>query len=263
MSNILDLKGANALITGAGQNLGREIALKFAANGAGTIIVNDFYLDRAEAVVAEVEALGAKAIAIQCDVSDGDSVQRMVAEAKERSGRIDILVNNAGNGGAAPTADVMKPFWETGPEVWGQVIGVNFYGPLHCAAAVIPLMIEQRGGRIITIISEAGRIGEAGLDVYSAAKAGAAGLTRAIARNLGRHNICANNIAIAALNASTVGRKMAEDANLAKAVLSRYVVRRLGEPEDISGMALFLASDASGWITGQTYPVNGGFSFAL
>src|SRR4051812_36525441 len=113
----------------------------------------------------------------------------MFAAVAERYGRLDVLVNNAGNGGAAPTAEVMLPFWETRPEVWNQVIGVNLYGALNCNAAAIPMMIAAGGGSIVTIISEAARVGEAGLDVYSAAKAGAAGLTRAIARNLGRHNI--------------------------------------------------------------------------
>lgn len=262
MKNLLSIEGRVALITGAGQNLGREIALQFAAHGA-TVVVNDFYLERAAAVANEIVASGGTAIALQADVSNYQSVRDMFAAVAGRFSRIDILVNNAGNGGAAPTEDVMRPFWETSPDVWNQILGVNLYGPLHCTAAVVPMMIAKGGGRIITIISEAGRVGEAGLDVYSAAKAGAAGLTRAIARNLGRHNILANNVAIAALSASTVGRKMAADPQLEKAVLGRYIIRRLGEPSDVAAMVLFLASDASGWITGQTYPVNGGFSLSL
>jgi 2-hydroxycyclohexanecarboxyl-CoA dehydrogenase len=262
VNDLLNLEGRVALITGAGQNLGRDIALQFAKHGA-SVVVNDYYLDRARAVAGDIEASGGTALAVQADVSNYESVRDMFATAVRRFGRIDTLVNNAGNGGAAPSADVMLPFWETAPETWNQILGVNLYGPLHCTAAAIPNMIAAGGGRIITIISEAGRVGEAGLDVYSAAKAGAAGLTRSIARNLGRHNILANNVAIGALSASTVGRKMAEDPQLKKAVLSRYVVRRLGEPGDVSGMVLFLASDAARWITGQTYPVNGGFSFSL
>jgi 2-hydroxycyclohexanecarboxyl-CoA dehydrogenase len=262
VNDLLNLEGRVALITGAGQNLGRDIALQFAKHGA-SVLVNDYYLDRAREVAGEIEAFGGTAHAVQADVSNYESVRAMFATAMQRFGRIDALVNNAGNGGAAPSADVMLPFWETAPETWNQILGVNLYGPLHCTAAAIPNMIAAGGGRIITIISEAGRVGEAGLDVYSAAKAGAAGLTRAIARNLGRHNILANNVAIGALNASLVGRKMTEDPQLKKAVLSRYVIRRLGEPSDVSGIVLFLASDAARWITGQTYAVNGGFSFSL
>ena len=262
MSDLLSLEGRVALITGAGQNLGRDIALQFAQHGAH-VVVNDYYLDRAQAVAGEIEACGGTALAVQGDVSNFESVRAMFASALRRFERIDTLVNNAGNGGASPSADVMLPFWDTAPDTWNQILGVNLYGPLHCAAAAIPGMIAAGGGRIITIISEAGRVGEASLDVYSAAKAGAAGLTRALARNLGRHNILANNVAIGALNASQVGRKMATDPQLKKAVLSRYVVRRLGEPSDVSGMVLFLASDSARWITGQTYAVNGGFSFSL
>lgn len=262
MNDLLNLGGRVALITGAGQNLGRDMALQFAQQGA-SVIVNDYYLDRALAVAGEIEASGGTALAVEADVSNFESVRAMFATAMQRFNRIDTLVNNAGNGGAAPPTDVMLPFWETAPETWNQILGVNLYGPLHCTAAAIPNMIAAGGGRIITIISEAGRVGEAGLDVYSAAKAGAAGLTRAIARNLGRHNILANNVAIGALNASMIGRKMAKDPQLKKTVLSRYVVRRLGEPGNVTGMVLFLASDAAAWITGQTYAVNGGFSFTL
>ena len=106
-------------------------------------------------------------------------------------------------------------------------------------------------------------MGEAGLEIYSAAKAGAAGLTRALARSLGRHNIRANTIAIAATNTPGISARLAADPERAKQILERYVVRRFGEPTDVANMALFLASDASDWITGQTYPVNGGFSFTL
>ncbi len=204
MNDLLNLEGRVALITGAGQNLGREIALQFALHGA-SVIVNDYYLDRAKAVAAEIEDIGGTALPVQADVSNFESVREMFADAMRRFERVDMLVNNAGNGGAAPSADVMLPYWETAPETWNQILGVNLYGPLHCTAAAIPGMIAAGGGRIITIISEAGRVGEAGLDVYSAAKAGAAGLTRALARNLGRHNILANNVAIGALNASRIG----------------------------------------------------------
>jgi 3-oxoacyl-[acyl-carrier protein] reductase len=262
VSDLFDLNGAVALVTGAGQNLGREIARRFAQHGAAAVVVNDFYLERAEAVAEEIRAAGGQAMAIQGDVADSASVNAMFAAISDRFGRLDILVNNAGNGGPSPSADVMQPYWNTSRQVWDEVLGVNLYGPLNCTAAAIPLMIAGGGGRIITIVSDAGRLGEAGLEVYSAAKAGAAGLTRAIARSLARHNIRANNVAIGALNASTVGRRIADDPQLRSAVLSRYVVRRLGEPEDIAGMIVYLASDASSWVTGQTYPVNGGFSFA-
>ncbi len=207
--------------------------------------------------------MGSKALAIRADVTDLASVKAMVAEANNAFGRIDILVNNAGNAGAVPDPAARKPFWETGPEVWNSFLGVNLYGVINCSGACIPGMIERQGGRIVTIISDAGRSGEAGLEVYSGAKAGAAGFTRAVARTLGRHQITANCIAIAATMTPAIEGRLKSDPDLLKKMMEKYVIRRPGQPTDVANMALFLASEASAWITGQTYPVNGGFSFAM
>ncbi len=263
MSQILDLSGKVGLISGAGQGVGRQIALHFAQHNADGVIVNDYFLDRAEAVVAEIEEAGGRAIAVQADVTDRESVNALFAKAVERFGRVDVLVNNAGNAGATPDADARKPFWETGPEAWDSFIGVNFYGVINCSAAAIPGMIERKQGRVITIISDAGRAGEPGLEIYSGAKAGAAGFTRAIARTLGRYNVTANCIAIAATATPAIEARLAADPERTKKMLANYVIRRPGQPDDIANMALFLASGASSWITGQTYPVNGGFTFSL
>lgn len=260
----LDLGGRVALVTGAGQNVGRQIALHLAAHGAGGVVVNDYFAERAERVAAEIQAAGGRAIGMQADITKLDAVKAMVARARDEFGRdVEILVNNAGNAGAEPTQNARKPFWETDPADWNSYLGVNLYGTINCAAAVIPGMIERRYGKIVTIMSDAGRMGEARLEVYSAAKAGAGGLTRALARSLGRHNIRANNIAIAAMNTPGIKARLAANPERAKEMLERYVVRRFGEPTDVANMTLFLASDASDWITGQTYPVNGGFSFAM
>lgn len=263
MEDILSLGGRVALVTGAGQGVGRQIALHLAAHDSGGVAVNDYHLDRAEAVVEEIRAAGGKAIAVQADVSDFESVKAMVARVADELGPVRVLVNNAGNMGANPTADARKPFWETGPEVWNQAIGVNFYGVINTVSAVLPGMIAAQGpGRIITIISDAGRYGDAGLEIYGGAKAGAAGFTRGVARSMGRYGITANSVAIAATRTpATV--QMFSDPERMKRQFERYIVRRPGEPTDIANMVLFLASDASSWITGQTYPVNGGFTLAL
>ena len=263
MSDILDLNGKVTLITGAGQGVGRQIALHFAAHNAAGIVVNDYFLDRAELVAREITAAGGKAVAVQADVTDLASVKAMVDKAEQAFGPVDVLVNNAGNAGATPDPDARKPFWETGPEVWNSFIGVNLYGVINCASACIPQMIERKGGRIVTIISDAGRAGEAGLEVYSGAKAGAAGFTRAVARSLGRHNITANCVAIAATLTPAIEARLKADPERQKKMMEKYVIRRPGLPSDVANMVLFLASDASAWITGQTYPVNGGFTFAL
>lgn len=263
MSDILDLNGKVTLITGAGQGVGRQIALHFAAHNAAGIVVNDYFLERAEQVAREINAAGGKAIAAQADVTDLASVRAMIDQAEQSFGPIDVLVNNAGNAGAVPDPDARKPFWETGPQVWNNFIGVNLYGVINCASACIPQMIERKAGRIVTIISDAGRAGEAGLEVYSGAKAGAAGFTRAVARSLGRHNITANCVAIAAILTPAIEARLKANPEMQKKMMEKYVIRRPGLPSDVANMVLFLASDASAWITGQTYPVNGGFTFAL
>jgi 3-oxoacyl-[acyl-carrier protein] reductase len=264
MTDILDLAGRVALVTGAGQGVGRQIALHLAAHNAGGVVVNDYVLERAQAVAEEIRATGGKALPLQADVSDHDNVKDMVARAQAELGPIGVLVNNAGNAGANPSPELRKPFWETGPEVWNSFIGVNLYGVMNCTAAVIPGLIErQAAGRIVTIISDAGRWGDAGLEPYAAAKAGAAGFMRSVARTLGRYQITANSVAIALTATPAVEQTLRGDPERLKRQMEKYIIRRPGRPEDVANMVLFLASDASSWITGQVYPVNGGFTLAL
>jgi 3-oxoacyl-[acyl-carrier protein] reductase len=244
--------------------VGRQIALHLAAHNAGGVIVNDYVLDRAQAVVEEIKAAGGKALALQADVSDHANVKEMVAKGVGEFGPIGVLVNNAGNAGANPSPELRKPFWESTPEVWNSFIGVNLYGVMNCTAAVIPGMIERQApGRIITIISDAGRWGDASMEPYAAAKAGAAGFMRSVARTLGRYQITANSVAIALTATPAVERTLQGDPERLKRQMEKYIIRRPGRPDDIANMVLFLASDASSWITGQVYPVNGGFTMAL
>jgi len=265
MTDILDLGGRVALVTGAGQGVGRQIALHLGGGaGSGGVAVNDYVLERAETVAEEVRAAGGKAIAVQADVSDQASVKAMVEKARAELGPVGVLVNNAGNAGANPSPELRKPFWETGPETWQSYIGVNFYGVINCTAAVIPGMIERQApGRIVTIISDAGRWGDANLEIYAASKAGAAGFMRSVARTLGRHQITANSVAIALTDTPAVQRTLQGDPERLKRQMDKYIIRRPGQPTDIANMVLFLASDASSWISGQVYPVNGGFTLAL
>ena len=258
MTNILDLKGRVALVTGAGQGVGRQTALHLAANGAGAVIVNDFHLDRAQNVADEIRAAGSVATAIRADVTSLESVEAMFSKAQEIHGPIDILVNNAGNAG--PTQDVanIKPFWETGPDDWATWLGTNFYGVLNCCKAAVPNMMERRYGRITTVISDAGRVGEPHFVVYSGAKAGAAGFMRALAKAVGRAEVTANCVALSGIRTPGVAGLIGDEA--LSRMLKSYVIRRLGEPADAANMILFLSSDAANWITGQTYPVNGGYA---
>lgn len=264
MTDILDLSGRVALITGAGQNVGRQIALHLAGHNCGGVIVNDYFLDRAEAVAHEIEAAGCKAIAIQADVSDRAAVEAMVAKGQAALGPIGVLVNNAGNRGAEPTDESLKPFWMIGSDIWNQQLGVNLFGVLNCTAAVMAGMIERKApGRIVTIISDAARNGDAGFEIYAGAKAGAAGFMRSVARSVARYQITANCVSISAIATARIQEQLDADPERAKRIFEKYVIRRPGQPDDVANMVLFLASDASSWISGQTYPVNGGYTLAL
>lgn len=258
MTNPFDFTGKVGLVTGAGQGVGREVALGMASLGARAVVINDYRLERAEAVAAEVAALGIAALPLQADITDLESVLRMFAAAHDAYGPMDILVNNAGNAGPADPATAPKVFWETGPEDWAPFIDTNFYGVMNCCRAALPAMTAAGRGRIVTVVSDAGRSGEPHLAAYSGAKAGAAGFMRAIAKAVGRYNITANNVSLSTIRTPGVANMLTDEA-VAK-MLKSYVIRRLGEPSDAANMILFLASDAAGWITGQTVSVNGGYA---
>jgi NAD(P)-dependent dehydrogenase (short-subunit alcohol dehydrogenase family) len=258
MAFAIDLSGRTALVTGAGQGVGLQIAHHLATAGAH-VVVNDLRDERAEEAASTLREAGASASAAAFDVTDHAAVH----DAMARVGGVDILVNNAGNAGGAGFGR-LSPFVDTKPPEWEPYLQVNLYGVMHCTHAALPTMIERRWGRVITIISDAGRNGEPNMAAYAAAKAGAAGFTRSIAHEAARHGITSNCIALGTIRTPVAGDFWDQPDNAqAKAMLKKYLVRRPGDPADIAGMALYLASDLSSWVTGQTYPVNGGLSFAL
>ena len=255
----IDLRGRRALVSGAGQGVGRGIARTLAAAGAH-VVINDLVEERAASVVAEIEADGGSAGTGVFDVTDWGAVEAAVADA----GPLDILVNNAGNAGKADTMgfDDMRPFAEEDPTAWQAFVGVNLFGVMYLTRAVLPGMIGRGDtGRIITIVSDSSRTGDANMAAYAAAKAGAAGLTRSIAREVGKHGITANCIALGSIN-QTENSQEWEQENLGW-LIKRYPIRRRGLPSDVANLSAFLASDLSPWLTGQTIPLNGGYSMAL
>jgi 2-hydroxycyclohexanecarboxyl-CoA dehydrogenase len=266
----LGLESKVALVTGGGQGVGRRICLELAAEGS-YVVVNDLFAERAEAVAAEINAAGGKAHAAQADICDPAQVQRIVDEAAERIGGIDILVNNAGivparreKGGVAPT------FLEMPLEDWKKVVDLNVYGMMYCCRAVLPGMQARRSGKIISIMSEAGRLGESRLAVYSGAKAAMLGFSKAIAREHGRDCINVNVIALGAVShegiasgALSPSATPENNERLGKMLNAYPIARGLGRlcrPEDISGMVAFLASERAAFITGQSVGVSGGFA---
>ena len=271
MTFSIDLSGRTALVTGGGQGVGRAICRALALAGA-SVLVNDYVAERAQAVVSEVTGGGGTARALPFDVSDYGAVARACAAVDH----VDILVNNAGNAGAMPVdpdgagqetqrgpSVSIGAFAESEPDQWDRYFAVNLFGVMHCTRAVLPGMIAHEGGRIVTIVSDAGRWGEPHMAPYAAAKAGAAGFMRSIAREVGRHGITANNVSLATIDTIGLGELAKESAEMAERInrqLGRYIIRRLGQPEDVAGLVTFLVSPLASWITGQTYPVNGGYT---
>jgi 3-oxoacyl-[acyl-carrier protein] reductase len=245
----IDLSGRRALVTGSGQGVGRSIARSLASAGAA-VVVNDIVADRAEAVVAEIRSGGAEAAARVFDVTRWDDVRANLDDD------FDVVVNNAGNAGADGWPG-MRDFVDTDPAAWDRFFRINLLAPMYVARAVLPGMMTRGWGRIITVVSDAGRVGERRLAPYSAAKAGAAGFTRAIAREAGQHGVTANNVSLGTIAAEGTAHSPDDP------MLKRYVIRRFGEPSDVAAMVTFLASEQSGWVTGQTIAVNGGYSFTL
>jgi 3-oxoacyl-[acyl-carrier protein] reductase len=257
MAYDIDLSGHRALVTGGGQGVGAEIAATLARAGA-EVLVNDLVPARAASVADGIVAAGGRAAGVAFDVTDYGAVVAVFRSHPP----IDILVNNAGNAGRAQTmsAEDLVFFLETEPPDWERFLRVNLYGVMYATRAALPKMVEANWGRIITIISDAGRVGEAGQTAYAAAKAGAAGFSRALAREVGRSKITVNCVSLGSVN--TQGVTPEEEAKLAP-MRKRYAVGRRGMPSDVAPMVTFLASPQAEWITGQTYPVNGGYSFAL
>jgi 3-oxoacyl-[acyl-carrier protein] reductase len=256
----IDLSGRVALVTGGGQGVGRAIATTLASAGA-KVLVNDYVAERAATVKNEIEALGGEAEACPFDVSDYSAATRAIAATQS----VDILVNNAGNAGPGEGGNsaILGKFEHTEPADWDRYFAVNLYGVMNCTRVVLPQMVANGQGRVITIISDAGRVGEPQMAPYAAAKAGAAGFTRALAREVGGDGITVNCVSLGTVDTTGAEARAQNSPELAERLqkqLKRYIVRRLGHPSDVAGMVAFLASTHASWITGQTYPVNGGYT---
>lgn len=243
----MNLQGRVALVTGAAQGIGRAIALALAEVGAD-IAGGDVNLERMEVTAKEIEALGRKALVLKLDVSDPASVKEAVGKVYEAWQKIDILVNNAGI-----TKDGLAMRMKR--EDWDRVLSINLDGTFHCIQAVLPAMVKQRSGRIISIASVVAQAGNVGQANYIASKAGIIGLTKAVAAEVGSRGITVNAVA-----PGFIATAMTENlpAPVKEKMLSLIPLRRMGSDVDIARGVRFLASDEASYITGHVLNINGG-----
>jgi NAD(P)-dependent dehydrogenase (short-subunit alcohol dehydrogenase family) len=246
----LGLQGKVALVTGAARDVGKEIALALAAEGATVAINYRKSGEQADALVKDIAAKGGKAKAYNADVADFAAVNAMVDAIVKDFGGLNIVVNNAG-------LAMRQRFLETKPEDWQRQIDTCLYGAIHICRAAGPHLEAGKNGRIVSIVGDSSRVGESGLAIVAAARAGVIALIKSLARELGRSGTTANIVSLGMVE--TVHEHDFIEANREK--LTRlYPLRRLGQPGDIAPMVTMLASPRSGWITGQVISISGGYS---
>ena len=240
-----------ALVTGSSRGVGRAVALGFAKEGAKVVVNYTSNETAAKEVVDEIQSLGSEAIAVKADVAQKTEVESLVGAAVETFGKIDILVNNAGFTRPALMIKMTE-------DQWDQVVDIHLKGAFLCSQAAGLRMKEQNSGKIINVMSVAGLVGTVGQINYSAAKGGILSMTKSIARELARYNVCCNVISLGIV-ATDMTEKIRTDEKLKEIYMNRILLKRFAEPDDISPAFAFLASDESNYITGQLLCVDGGY----
>jgi 2-hydroxycyclohexanecarboxyl-CoA dehydrogenase len=245
----MTFEGKLAVVTGAASGIGRATAEALAEGGA-TVIVADVNREQGEAAAEAIRGKGRKAHFVPIDLTDPASIASFAAAIDGQFGAVDVLVNGAGWGKTVP-------FWETTPELWQKLIGLNFVGPMTLTKALLPKMLERKSGRIVNVASDAGRVGSLGETVYSGAKGGLIAFTKSLARETARYNINVNCVCPAPTETPLL---MAVPEGHLEAFKKAIPFRRFGKPSEIAAAIVFFAGDGASYITGQVLSVSGGLT---
>lgn len=248
------LQGKVAIVTGAANGIGRAIARRLVAEGA-SVAVADIQFETAERTAGEIKSEGGAALAVRIDVTSLESAVAAADQVERELGPIDILVNNAG-------WDKLEPFVESKPETWDKIIAINYRGVLNCCKAIAPRMQSRGSGKIVSISSDAARVGSTGEAVYSGCKAAIIGFSKTLARELARHHINVNVVCPGPTETALLREAMAGRAGALEAMTRGIPFRRLGQPEDLAGAVAFFASPDADFATGQVLSVSGGLTMA-
>ena len=248
----LGIKDRVAYLTGATNEIGAEVCRTLAKEGA-RLAVTGIDVEKGEELVKEIKGFGGNAIFLKTDVRDYDEVKDSIATTNNHFGQLDIMVYLAGIG-------KIGKFVQTDPAEWKQTVDVLLYGMLNTTHAVLPLMMEQNYGKIVSVMGESSRIGESGLSLVAASRAGQPTLIKSVAREVGKNNITLNCVSVGVVD--TAHYPPGHIDKYRERIAKNYPLGRVGNPEDIAPLVAFLCSDLSSWITGQVYSVNGGYSMA-
>lgn len=251
----MNFNNKTIIVTGGARGIGRAVVNAFAEAGADVVIGDLRCEDAKTAALNTSETYHRRVIAVQCDVTKPEEVERLRDEALREFGKIDVLVNCAG-------WDRLLPFIKTTPDLWQKVLSINFLGVANTCHAVLPGMIERKQGAIINISSDTGRVGSFGEAIYASSKAAIMAFSKTLAREHARDNIRVNVVSPGLCETPLI-EEMRQDEFTAKilgSIVNFIPLKRLGEPEEIAPMVLFLASDSASYITGQVFSINGGLN---
>ncbi len=253
-SSATRLGGQVAIVTGAARGIGRAIATRLSSEGAAVAIA-DLQAELAENVAVELRKSGARAMAISLDVTNFENAADAAARVERELGPVSILVNNAG-------WDKVEPFIDSVPEIWQRIIAINYIGVLNCCRAIAPLMKTRGSGKIISISSDAARVGSTGEAVYAGCKAAIIGFSKTLARELARYKINVNVVCPGPTETALLRDAMAGREGVLEAMARGIPFRRLGQPADLAGAVAFFASSDADYVTGQVLSVSGGLTMA-